>query len=60
MVGAAGVGAAGPVATLLNPAVTVFVMSSFLCGRSDKAYATSFHWRSVSHRGRRAASLSAN
>lgn len=29
--------AALAVTTLLNPAVTVFVMSSFLCGSSDRA-----------------------
>ena len=46
--------------TTLNPPVTNFVISSFLCWSKLRAYATSFHCLSVSHLGSLAASLSAS
>jgi hypothetical protein len=46
--------------TTLNPPVTNFVISSFLCWSKLSAYVTSFHCLSVSHLGNLAASLSAS
>src|SRR5699024_6407863 len=46
--------------TTLKPSDTVLEISSFLCGSSPSANATSCHCRSVSHRANRAASFSAS
>ena len=45
---------------ILNPSDTSLVISSFLCGSSPIANATSFHCRSVSQRPSLAASFSAS
>ena len=48
------------VSTTLHPSPTIFAISSFLCGNSPRANATSFHCRSVSALARRGASLPAS